>query len=669
MTFIPSPINPTTTEAKPSPFIAFTQRVIPATFDQSLSYQEALYALLNFLQKEVVPTINANAEVTEQQTKVIEDLVKYVNEYFDNLDVQEEINNKLDVMAEDGTLAEIVTAYLNVKSILAYNTIAEMSEATNIIEGSFLAVYGLNTLNDHVLTFYKARQIRNTDVVDGINLVALADEDLVAEIMTNPLISSFATVADMVDANLLVGQTVKTLGYYAIGDGGGAEYIISSTEGEVGIELDNGNYANLIINEINLMQLGCHGDGTTDDNTAFHNAITLAKTHHKKLTSPSGKSYLISSTLDLSNLYVDLNFSEIKTNNYISIITLNTPDRFGEIKNITLNCANASIGIEIVTARTTEIDHINFINVEGIGIKKLAGYEIKVHHCNFMGATNASTSIGVETYTPDDYYCDIIMTDINTCFHVDCISCNVTNTHSWIGNSSALYNSAFIKLESHENARIFISNSYCDTMKYFVYCNNTLDQNMNPWINFINCDMETNLQFYTDAIGDQYWVYFVGGNDQNTRGIMIENSCYIGVTGRESLTVTSYMSNVLFNPTPSMELAYVDYNPLYTENISNDKFSGTIKYKKNRDGIVTMYGELTAINNNTAYPAFTLPYTFRPNGRYIGVVEVSDDRWSPTATNGYIYIDETAGNVTINTSNNTATPKYVKFGITYIARI
>lgn len=34
--------------------------------------------------------------------------VENISEYFDNLDVQEEINNKLDEMAEDGTLAEII---------------------------------------------------------------------------------------------------------------------------------------------------------------------------------------------------------------------------------------------------------------------------------------------------------------------------------------------------------------------------------------------------------------------------------------------------------------------------------------------------------------------------------------------------------------------------------
>ena len=39
-------------------------------------------------------------------------LRQYVNDYFDNLDVQEEINNKLDVMASDGTLGVILAPFV-----------------------------------------------------------------------------------------------------------------------------------------------------------------------------------------------------------------------------------------------------------------------------------------------------------------------------------------------------------------------------------------------------------------------------------------------------------------------------------------------------------------------------------------------------------------------------
>ena len=41
------------------------------------------------------------------------ELQTYINDYFDNLDVQEEINNKLDEMAENGELSQLIETYIN----------------------------------------------------------------------------------------------------------------------------------------------------------------------------------------------------------------------------------------------------------------------------------------------------------------------------------------------------------------------------------------------------------------------------------------------------------------------------------------------------------------------------------------------------------------------------
>lgn len=62
-------------------------------------------ALTNYeLMCKIVEYLNNVITITNEQTKAINDM----KEYFDNLDVQEEINNKLDEMASDGTLAEII---------------------------------------------------------------------------------------------------------------------------------------------------------------------------------------------------------------------------------------------------------------------------------------------------------------------------------------------------------------------------------------------------------------------------------------------------------------------------------------------------------------------------------------------------------------------------------
>lgn len=90
------------------PFQAWLASNIPAVYDNTMTYYEELCALIKYLQDIVVPALNENAAAITTISEAMERLQKYVDEYFDNLDVQEEINNKLDEMAEDGTLAEIL---------------------------------------------------------------------------------------------------------------------------------------------------------------------------------------------------------------------------------------------------------------------------------------------------------------------------------------------------------------------------------------------------------------------------------------------------------------------------------------------------------------------------------------------------------------------------------
>lgn len=98
------------------PFVKFCAANIPMVFDDSLSYYEALCALWKWMQDNLVDVINNNAAVTDyyieydQETRALFiQLKEYVDTYFDNLDVQEEINNKLDAMVEDGTFAQLLT--------------------------------------------------------------------------------------------------------------------------------------------------------------------------------------------------------------------------------------------------------------------------------------------------------------------------------------------------------------------------------------------------------------------------------------------------------------------------------------------------------------------------------------------------------------------------------
>lgn len=113
------------------------------------------------------------------------ELQSYVNNYFDNLDVQTEINNKLDDMVEDGTLQEIITQYINAGALWLFDNVAGMKNATNFVNGSFAKTLGFYSKNDLGGAIYKIRTKTNEDTVDEITIISLEDETLVAELVIN----------------------------------------------------------------------------------------------------------------------------------------------------------------------------------------------------------------------------------------------------------------------------------------------------------------------------------------------------------------------------------------------------------------------------------------------------------------------------------------------------
>lgn len=95
-----------------SPFkkLVMTIGELPTSFVESMTYYEALAWMVNYLENQVIPTVNNNAEAVEELQVAFVTLKSYVDNYFDNLDVQDEINNKLDEMVEQGTLQRILNS-------------------------------------------------------------------------------------------------------------------------------------------------------------------------------------------------------------------------------------------------------------------------------------------------------------------------------------------------------------------------------------------------------------------------------------------------------------------------------------------------------------------------------------------------------------------------------
>jgi len=92
-------------------FLRYIAKTIPLAFDESMSYYECICALRDYINQFIDNLNNVNDGLAELQTFYLQ-LQDYVNNYFDNLDVQEEINNKLDEMTESGELKTIIGEYL-----------------------------------------------------------------------------------------------------------------------------------------------------------------------------------------------------------------------------------------------------------------------------------------------------------------------------------------------------------------------------------------------------------------------------------------------------------------------------------------------------------------------------------------------------------------------------
>lgn len=96
------------------PFTRFCMSIaaVPSSYLAGLTIDEQLLWLCSYLEKEVIPAVNNNGEAVTELQNLFTELHDYVEHYFDNLDVTEEINNKLDSLVEDGTLTELIGAYI-----------------------------------------------------------------------------------------------------------------------------------------------------------------------------------------------------------------------------------------------------------------------------------------------------------------------------------------------------------------------------------------------------------------------------------------------------------------------------------------------------------------------------------------------------------------------------
>ena len=132
----------------PKTFRFWCQKVLPLVYDDSLSYYELLCKVVDYLNRTMEDVNTAVDDITNlnsafgqlenhvnaSETALLQaytDLQNYVNNYFDSLDFQQAVSDKLDEMASDGTLDALLLPHFNT---YVETTDAQIQEITENME-------------------------------------------------------------------------------------------------------------------------------------------------------------------------------------------------------------------------------------------------------------------------------------------------------------------------------------------------------------------------------------------------------------------------------------------------------------------------------------------------------------------------------------------------------
>ena len=180
-------------KVRPITRILATIGELPTSYLISMTYEEQLIWLCNYLEQTVIPAINNNADAVKEVQDALVELKEYVDNYFESLDLQEEIDKALQKMIDEGTLQEIIIQFLELGAILCFDTVNDMKNATNLMDGTICRTLGYYDKDDFGGSYYKITTI-STDDIRTIEL----DNGLYAITMLN--------------SNVILGNT---LGLYA----------------------------------------------------------------------------------------------------------------------------------------------------------------------------------------------------------------------------------------------------------------------------------------------------------------------------------------------------------------------------------------------------------------------------------------------------------------------
>lgn len=227
-----SNINFTYTNLTPFKWYVFENfPFIEADFDALTNWK--LFCKLGKEINKIINSVNLSGQQVEELTKAFNELQNYVNNYFNNLDVQEEINNKLDQMVTDGdfdTILSNILLKLKIGNVLNYRAVGDgVTDDTNAFKNAIQA-------NDIIYVPEGSYKITDTLIIQEKSLFGTEKSEIVLSNNINLFEIGFHTKVN----NLLIKNTVENYN----------KSVFEISSRTIGQDVSKGNFLDVEISNI-----------------------------------------------------------------------------------------------------------------------------------------------------------------------------------------------------------------------------------------------------------------------------------------------------------------------------------------------------------------------------------------------------------------------------------
>lgn len=257
-----------------TPFRYWCHKVLPLVYDDSLSYYELLC--------KVVEKLNEVIELTDETKVIVDKLKNYVDNYFGSPEFEQLINDKLDTMAQDGTLASIINEELFSGLNTRLDTVeAKTTENAAQIETNKNDIAALNT---------KTAQLNA-----GLNQLGSSNRDIKARLNSNII---FTALSD---------NAANTVGNKWFGNCCVLTMLNNDAEGNIVFDFGNGKDASVLINYI----------ASQHSNKVL--AVVISHYHDDHVSLAKLNQFLNSSLIDTSDCHFYLPHGEIDWSSFTGV--------------------------------------------------------------------------------------------------------------------------------------------------------------------------------------------------------------------------------------------------------------------------------------------------------------------------------------------------------------